>query len=244
MAGLMKKLMAGFVLTSALNAQAQKPVEKETDPVKDKTEETRSPIVTNERGEKTIHLDDLGAFLSGSKETKTPAQESSTSTGSRTTTLQEAFSGEGFTLESVNVDTRARAGGVRVGNGETNVSVRGTRNGTRTVEVQKEGGGRTRVEVDKNGRVNVNSNTITKPNEQDNPRIKNVKIDTQNQSGRVTVGNDQNEQVIRVSPSQQSVEIGKNGRGVTVTRDSKGKVGVSGNLNSKALERLFGGRGK
>lgn len=216
MAGLMKKLLAGVMLTSAVNAQAKDaPAPESSEPKQDNTELLAEAPVHEDAGE-TICFEDARAAY----ETEQDGKKKS----------------NGFTLERVRFDTNGKNGGIVVGNGETRTTVSRVRNGTKTVDVSGRNGSNTSVRVGRNGKVDVKTNVNSGSRE--GTHVDNVKIDTENGSGRVVISNGgKSETTVRASKSSQSVEIGKNGHGIKIERRSDGKINISGNLIGRKLGR-------
>lgn len=216
MAGFMQKLLAGVMLTSALNAQGKEaPAPEASEPKQDNMELLKEAAAHEDAGE-TIDFEDARAAYEGEQDGKKKSK--------------------GFTLERIRFDTNGKNGGVVVGNGETQATVSRVRNGTKTVDVRGRNGSNTSVRVGRNGKVDVKMNVNSGTRK--GTHVDNVKIDTENKSGRVVISNGgKSETTVRASKSSQSVEIGKNGRGVKIERRSDGKINISGNLIGRKLGR-------
>ncbi len=152
------------------------------------------------------------------------------------------------TVENIRFDTNGKNGGIVLSDG--------TDNGTRVMTNTTRSGSsihtdtansHSRVDITKKGGINVSTNTN---NPLGSETIDNVKIDTENRSGRVVLTdgkNEGNKVILRSKPSSKTVEFETRGGRAEISIKN-GKIDIGTKMNKQAINnivgRLFGRGGK
>ena len=162
------------------------------------------------------------------------------------TLLQNGEQPRQVTVENIRFDTNGKNGGIVLSDG--------TDNGTRVMTNTTRSGSsihtdtansHSRVDITKKGGINVSTNTN---NPLGSETVDNVKIDTENRSGRVVLTdgkNEGNKVILRSKPSSKTVEFETRGGRAEVSIKN-GKIDIGTKLNKQAINKIVGrifGRG-